>query len=398
MRYNPPAGFNGIDTLQIAVDDLGNNGIGGSQTDSDSMILTMLPMPPKVVTNGVNTVADTGDGILTEAEVVTANITQFIVTFDQDVLHNLPGTDLRDVTNPANFKLVHDNADDFQTTSCASGVSTQDIAIAVNSVTYNNNGGNGPFVATVNVNGGLPLAYGNYRLFICGTTSITDPSGLKLAGDGVNAGTDMTRTFTIPNGIGGGGSGGTSESTGSVSTLKLPTAGLIPVTGFTPGEITTLPIQTENLLYDTKQNLRLEIPSLSINQSIVGIPYKDNGWNITWLESSIGYLEGSAYPTWAGNTILTGHATDPNGNATSFAYIKDLKSGDKFMIHSNGQIYVYQVQQNRLLAPTSLSALFKHENYSWVTLVTCENYDKDTGQFTSRRIVRAVLISVIPEK
>ena len=397
MHYDPPTGFNGSDTLQIDIDDLGNNGLGGNQTDSASINLTMLALPPKVAPNGINTASDTGDGILAEGEVVTTSITQFIVTFDQDLNNPIGNTAFDDVTNPVNFMLVHDNSNDFQTTSCASGVNTQDIAIIINSVTYNNNGGSGPFVATLNVNNGLPLAYGNYRLFICGTTSITDLYGLKLAGDGTQAGTDMTRTFTIPNGIGGGGGGGGTTGNAGANTFKLPLGGLIPVTGFAPGQSTPLPIQTESLLYDSKENLRLEIPSLSINQPIVGIKY-NNGWDVTWLESSIGYLEGSAYPTWAGNTVLTGHATDASGNVTSFAYIKDLKIGETFKIHANGLVFIYQVQENRLLAPTGLSALFKHEEYDWVTLVTCENWNKDLMKFTQRRIVRASLISVILEK
>ncbi|HRJ58852.1 MAG TPA: sortase, partial [Anaerolineales bacterium] len=173
---------------------------------------------------------------------------------------------------------------------------------------------------------------------------------------------------------------------------------LIPVTGFAPNMETALPAQTNELAYTIEEDLRLEIPSLNINQPIVGIPFKNNDWNVTWLGNRIGYLEGSAYPTWSGNTVLTGHATDPNGNVTSFAYIRELKAGDKFMIHANGMVYVYQIQENRLISPSRVSTLFRHEKHDWVTLVTCENWNDDLGKFIQRRIVRAVLVSVIPNQ
>lgn len=400
MRYDPIAGFNGVDALQITVDDLGNTGLGTIQTDSANMDLTIAGTPPKVVLNGINSLTDTGDGILSESEIVTVGITQFIITFDQNVNDPAGNTDPTDVTNPINYILVHDNGNDFQTTSCASGVNPQDIAININSIIYDNHAGNGPFTATLNVNDGLPLAYGNYRLFICGTTSITDTYGLKFAGDGANSGTDMTRSFTVINNSGGGGG---NNNDGGNTTNNSPakfsiTGALIPVTGFPPHVATTVLVQTEEDAYSKTNAMRLEIPSLSIDKPIVGVQFKNKNWNVKWLEDSIGYLEGSAYPTWTGNSVLTGHSTDANGNLTSFGYIGELSMGDKVMIHSNGLIYIYQIKENRLISPLSIDTLFKHQDYSWLTMVTCENYNDDLGKYTSRRMVRAVLISVIPEQ
>ncbi len=355
---------------------------------------------PIVSANGVATNA----GVLANFQIVGTGITQFLVTFNEDVF-NAANTDLNyvhSVINPVNYMLVRDNGDGFQTESCALGVSPADTYITVDSVTYSNNGSAGPFIATLNVNSSLPLSNGIYRLYVCGTTSITDANDLtlKLAGDGVTPGTDYQINFIVQLGNGGGGNtSGTGEGNKDNNAASLiQTAGLIPVTGFAPGQISTLPTPTEEDAYTTGNGLRLEIPALSIDQPIVGIPFKNKGWDVTWLGNNAGYLEGSAYPTWTGNTIITGHATDPNGKILSFAFINELKTNDTVMIHSNGLIYVYQVRQNRLIAPTNLSTLFKHENYDWVTLVTCENYNEDTGKFTSRRIIRAVLISVIPEK
>ena len=354
---------------------------------------------PVITADGVATNAS----VLTNFQIIGTGITQFLVTFNEDVF-NAAATDInfdKSVINPANYRLLRDNGDGFQTVSCALGISPADTYITIDSVTYSNNSGAGPFTATLNVNSSLPLSNGIYRLYVCGTTSITDAADLtlKLAGDGVTPGTDFLINFIVQLGNGGGNSAGTGGNTTekNVETI-LNTAGLIPVTGFAPGQITTLPTPLGQAAYISSSDLRLEIPALSIDQPIVGIPFKNNGWNVSWLGDKAGYLEGSAYPTWTGNTVLTGHATDPNGNFLSFGYIKELKADDMVMIHSNGFVYIYQVRQNRLIAPTSLTALFKHENYDWITLVTCENYNEDNGKFTSRRIVRAVLISVVPEK
>jgi len=51
-----------------------------------------------------------------------------------------------------------------------------------------------------------------------------------------------------------------------------------------------------------------------------------------------------------------------------------------------------------LIYPASITSLLKHRDYDWITLVTCETYNDTLGKFLYRRMVRAVLISVIPDK
>jgi LPXTG-site transpeptidase (sortase) family protein len=59
---------------------------------------------------------------------------------------------------------------------------------------------------------------------------------------------------------------------------------------------------------------------------------------------------------------------------------------------------VYEVRESSLISPRSIKTLFKSEEDAWLTLVTCENFNEKTNKFTHRRMIRAVLISVIPEK
>jgi LPXTG-site transpeptidase (sortase) family protein len=89
---------------------------------------------------------------------------------------------------------------------------------------------------------------------------------------------------------------------------------------------------------------------------------------------------------------------DANNNLGPFSDIKGMKSGQKIYVHAYGQVYVYQVQENKKISPTNISTVFKHEEYSWITLVTCEDYNAKSGLYQYRRMVRAVLVSVVPEK
>ena len=356
---------------------------------------------PQVAANGINTVPDTGDGVLTEFEVATVGLTKFTFTFNEDLVNVGSGDPQfgNSVINPANYMLVRDLGDtaDFQTTSCLVGaVVPADTKIDISDVTYDNS----THVATFTVNGGLPLSNGNYRLYVCGTTSITNLVGIKLAGNGTTAGTDFIRNFIISISGGGGGNNRDGKGKSSGKDPQIPTTGglLIPVTGFAPNQVTLLPIQPADKAYKPSDEIHIEIPTLGINFPIVGVLLSDNKWDLTWLNGKVGYLEGSAYPTFSGNTVLTAHVTDANNNLGPFSDIKGMQIGQKIYLHAYGQVYVYQVQENEKIKPTDISTVFKHEEYAWATLVTCEDYNAKTKTYDYRRMVRAVLISVIPEK
>ena len=124
--------------------------------------------------------------------------------------------------------------------------------------------------------------------------------------------------------------------------------------------------------------------------------YRRSGdsWDVTWLDDEAGYLAGSAFPTWTGNTVLTGHVWDAYNQPGPFAELKSLKYGDPFQIHAWGQTYTYEVRESKLVTKRNIKAVMAAEEYDWVTLLTCEFYNPLTGEYISRRMVRAVLVSV----
>jgi LPXTG-site transpeptidase (sortase) family protein len=166
----------------------------------------------------------------------------------------------------------------------------------------------------------------------------------------------------------------------------------LPLTGFAPGKITLIPASPVNS-YNADTGMTIEIPALGIKTSIVGVPQTGSSWDVTWLGSQLGYLDGTAFPTWAGNSVITGHVYDANGLPGPFVNLGNLKWGDSIIIHSFGQSYVYQVRTVYSTGPEDTSVL-AHEDLPWVTLVTCKQYDIQTGTYRLRTIVKAVLVSV----
>jgi LPXTG-site transpeptidase (sortase) family protein len=175
--------------------------------------------------------------------------------------------------------------------------------------------------------------------------------------------------------------------------LNLLGAVQLPSTGFAPGVETLLPAQPGELAYADEGGMTLEIPALGESLSVVGVPKSGSGWDVRWLGGEAGYLEGTAFPTWQGNSALAAHATLANGQPGPFAGLEKLRWGDRVVVRAWGQDYVYEVRQNSLVVPGDVGVL-RHEELSWLTLVTCQGFDEHSNAFRWRRVVRAVLVEV----
>ena len=166
----------------------------------------------------------------------------------------------------------------------------------------------------------------------------------------------------------------------------------LPETGFAPGVQTIVPAQPVDLAYRAT-DIWLEIPRLGLKIPIVGVPLAQDDWDLTWLWNEAGWLEGTAFPSWSGNSVLTGHVTLPNGQEGPFAEIGKLKWGDRVIIHAYGATFEYEVRQNRTVSPLN-SDVLEHEEEPWLTLITCKTFNESSGEYTSRIAIRAVLVGV----
>ena len=166
----------------------------------------------------------------------------------------------------------------------------------------------------------------------------------------------------------------------------------LPDTGFAPNRITKLPQQS--ISYADLGDLWLEIPSLGVKISIVGVPQSNGSWDVSWLGRQAGWLNGTAYPTSAGDSILTGHVYDAFGQPGPFVHINWLWYGDQIIVHAGDAQYVYEVREVLQVAPGAASSVIKHEELPWVTLITCRGYNEVTDSYKYRVAVRAVLVEV----
>jgi LPXTG-site transpeptidase (sortase) family protein len=64
------------------------------------------------------------------------------------------------------------------------------------------------------------------------------------------------------------------------------------------------------------------------------------------------------------------------------------------IVHAGGGQYIYEVRSVIQVAPGNVSAMMKHEELPWVTLVTCRGYDEASNSYKYRVLVRAVLVDV----
>ena len=176
-------------------------------------------------------------------------------------------------------------------------------------------------------------------------------------------------------------------------TLTVQRPAELPATGFAPLRLTALPPQPLDLVYEPNLGLRLVIPTLGVEAEILGVPPSGVSWDTTWLGDEVGWLSGTAFPTWQGNTGIAGHNTLADGTAGPFANLGRLVYGDIVSVQAFGDEYRYAVQSVDWVAPSDLAPL-RHEENTWLTLVTCSSYDETQEAYRLRLVVRARLVEV----
>ena len=159
-------------------------------------------------------------------------------------------------------------------------------------------------------------------------------------------------------------------------------------TGFAPNLLTILPFQTTS--YSKYEDLWLEIPSLNVQMQIVGVPQSVDGtWDVTWLGNDAGWLNGSAFPSYLGNSVITGHLYNSNGQPGPFIHLSKMQYDDKIIVHVWGTQYTYQVREVFQVNPMDTAEMLKHEELSWLTLITCGGYDEKTNSYKYRVLVHS---------
>jgi len=164
----------------------------------------------------------------------------------------------------------------------------------------------------------------------------------------------------------------------------------LPAAGFAPGMALGLPREAK--ASQAGLGVHLTIPSLGVSAAVMGVPLGRNGWDVTWLGQSVGWLEGSAFPSRRGNTVLVGHVWNADNLPGVFYNLQRLRYGDRLYLQVGDARRTYAVTENRLLAPGEVRRAFSHTKKDVLTLLTCAGYMPATGGYASRRMIRAVPI------
>ena len=163
----------------------------------------------------------------------------------------------------------------------------------------------------------------------------------------------------------------------------------LPNSGFAPSRKTILPVEPSDMYRPAA--MQLEIPNLQILTDVVRVPVINGQWQVSWLGDRLGYLESTSFPTWNGNSVITGHVYDQDGLPGIFHDLQDLSWGDEVIMHAYGQSYVYEVRTvDKYVLPEDTSSVYMHEDYPWLTLITCHGYDSINDSYKWRVVVRAV--------
>jgi LPXTG-site transpeptidase (sortase) family protein len=245
--------------------------------------------------------------------------------------------------------------------------------------------GNASCTMVVAVTGTTP---GDYENTIPAGALRTDPS-INVTNSSPATDT-LTISGTAPP-VGGGGPGGGGNNTRRRSTATT-NAALIPVTaGFAPGIVTKLDAASRSEYEST--GLSLEIPVIKVKTSVVGVEGKQGNWDISWLQDQVGWLTGTAYPTWRGNSVLTGHVVNADGKPGVFYNLKALGIGEYIFVYNSGYRYTYKVLANSFIQPDDKN-IMKHEEKSHLTLITCDTYDEKTAKYLRYVMVQAELVDI----
>jgi len=175
---------------------------------------------------------------------------------------------------------------------------------------------------------------------------------------------------------------------------STPAGGVLPGTGFAPQHATLLSAQPAAQSYADLGDLWLEIPRLGVQMPIVGVPQANGQWDVSWLGNDAGWLNGTAFPTYSGNSVLAGHVYNADGTPGPFVHLNGLWWGDQVIVHAWGAQYVYEVRTVMQVSPFATSSVIMHKDLPWVTLVTCRGYDEASNSYEYRVAVGAVLVEV----
>lgn len=122
----------------------------------------------------------------------------------------------------------------------------------------------------------------------------------------------------------------------------------------------------------------VQIPAIDVDVPIYA------GTDEEVLQKGAGHLEGTSLPIGGINThtVITAHSGLPT--ATLFTNLSKLQIGDKFYIHNFAETLAYQIDQIKVVEPSTFDDLLISEGKDYATLLTCTPYMINTHRLLVR--------------
>lgn len=152
-----------------------------------------------------------------------------------------------------------------------------------------------------------------------------------------------------------------------------------------------LPQGTVNSVTQEGVATRLIIPKLNLDAPIMIAPIKNQTWQVDQLGQAVGHLEGTAPPGADSNFVLAGHVTLAEGVYGPFAGLGQLVAGDILVVYQNDRTFNYVIESRDIVDRTAVEVTYPTTS-AQITLITCNNWDSQTGRYEQRLVVKGRLV------
>lgn len=134
----------------------------------------------------------------------------------------------------------------------------------------------------------------------------------------------------------------------------------------------TVPEETTTPVINYNYIGYLDIPKINLKRGFVSLNSKYNS-----ISYNVMLIKGSSMPDVKnGNLILAAHRG--NSSVSFFDKLYKLNLGDKANVTYNDKIYTYKLVNTYLEAKDGTIAIYRDENKTTLTLITCTRGDKKT--------------------
>jgi LPXTG-site transpeptidase (sortase) family protein len=148
---------------------------------------------------------------------------------------------------------------------------------------------------------------------------------------------------------------------------------------------------------DTSPVVRIIIPALDLDTVVKYVPFKGVTWLIAGLKDEIAWMGDTSWPGLGSNTGLAGHVTLKDGGDGPFKHLLDLTSGEEVILHTEENIYTYQVREGVVVDAGDLTVTEPSE-VSQLSLITCTGWDSGEREYKERLVVTAELVKIEPQR